>query len=356
MKPKVLQYKIKPQVFRCNGTQRASGLAVCLGLLFGLAGCASSEDFQTKGKPALTLNRIQVISSAKQNYDDSIEAFKKGNMAEAKVLLKKALKESLSNKEYKIAYDCYMGIGRCEEVQENLDEAESYFRQTLVYAEKHFPNNKSKISDAVASLGQVLAKKGNHKGGEKLLRKAVDIRISQENWEMALDHALKLKWFYEKTNQPTKQIDNLQELIELQRRVKTADHLALAKLYFEKGQKEIELHRRKNALESFKATREALKEAPNNLESGALYVDFAKVLKQLDKVSESDHAILIAEQIAKASADSPSRTALREKILKFKINSTVAREGDKKLPQQEKSSLLDPKAAKESVGSGSTRE
>ncbi len=318
MPTKTLAVDLNMHAFNCLKVQDAAHTALLVGTMLGLAGCASSEDFEAKGKPEIALNRIEVLSTAKQNFDDGVGAIRRGNIADAKALFKKGLKESLSKKEYKIAYDCYLNTGRCEEVQENLDEAENYFRQTLSFAEKHFPSDKSKISDAVASLGQVLAKKGNHKGGEKLLRKAVDMRISQENWEMALDHAFKLKWFYEKTNQPAKQIENLEELIKLQKLSKRADQLLIAKLYFEKGQKELNLHQKKDALESFKETHEALKVVSMSLESGPLLVDYASELRRLDKDSESDHAILIAEKIANDAPDSPAKAALKEKIAKFK--------------------------------------
>lgn len=330
MLPKVLDANRSIEIRHCT-QQRASGSAFFLAIMIGLAGCSSSEDFEAKGKPELSLKRIEILSSSKQNLDDGSEAFKKGNIPEAKTLFKKALKDSLSNKEYKIAYDCYLWIGRCDEVQENLDEAENYFRQTLAFAEKHFANNKSKISDAVAALGQVLAKKGNHKGGEKLLRKAVDMRISQENWLMAIDHALKLKWFYEKTKQPAKQIANIEELIKLQKLATPDDHLLIAKLYLEKGQKEQDLKRKNDAAESFKATHEELKKTQADLNSGPLYVEYAAVLKELGKKSESDHAILIAEKIAEDSPDSVQRAALKEKLSEFRQGNSRAEveSGDK---------------------------
>lgn len=304
------------EAFHC--ARPVTGTAFLMALIIGLAGCSSPKDFVTKGEPELSLKRIEILSTSKQNLDEGIDAFKTGKMPEAKALFKKALKDSLSNKEYKIAYDCYMAIGRCDEVQENLDEAESYFRQTLAFAEKHFANNKSKISDAVAALGQVLTKKGNYKGGEKLLRKAVDMRIAQENWLMAIDHALKLKWFYEKTKQPTKQMANMEELIKLQKLATPDDHLLIARLYLEKGQKERDLKRNEAAAESFKTTHEELKKTKADLSSGPLYVEYAAVLKEIGKISESDHAILIAEKIAKDAPDSVPRAALKEKLSEFR--------------------------------------
>ncbi|MBX9572937.1 MAG: tetratricopeptide repeat protein [Candidatus Obscuribacterales bacterium] len=285
---------MKPNFLKSSGT---AGLLSII-LLPSLLSCSSPSDFQPAGKPELTLKRIEVISQSKEITDQAIEEVQAGKISEAEALFKKALKLALPNKELKLAYDCYLNIGRCEEIKENLDEAENYFKQTLAFAQKHFPNDKSKLSDAIASLGVVLAKKGDAKGAEKLLRKAVEMRKSQENWSMALDHTLKLKWFYEHTKQPAKLVDTYEDLISLHMISGAKDPLVLARFHIDQAKTELLLRRDDNAFRSLKEAQQALqKEA--SIESAKLQIELAESFRELGKTAESNRVLAASERILK---------------------------------------------------------
>lgn len=308
-----------------KSTLRATAL---LGVLTAcMSSCSTPSDFQVAGKPQVTLKHIKILSDAKGHLDEAQKEFRSGKIAEAEALLKKALQESLPNKEYKIAYDCYINIGRCEDIKGNQDEAEKYFRQTVAFAQKHFPNNKSKTSDAIAGLGVALAKQGNTKGAEKLLRKAVDIRISQENWAMAIDHALKMNWLYQNTKQPAKQIEILSELIELHRMSGSQDTIAQARFYLDKGRTELSIKKNDDALTSLKAAQlqtsratqlQEPKESNASLEAAKLNLELAELFQEIGKPNEAKKAISNYSKILDNSPDPAMKRILKEQLNSFK--------------------------------------